>query len=280
MKERAQKFLRNILSPGRSEDRQQKVAESFKNRGGAKPCRLGPADRKDVLEALLGPDDPENLLHPLWPTKGIQFPYQPDVTFGGSAEYQDFHFTHSNYPHYQYAKSMPQEIQISGPFTCQTNNEGRYLVATLQFLRAMSMNEFGTQARDKGIAGTPPPVLRFNYLGEYMFSNVPVVITNFAYTLPRDVDYVGIQYNTRALFGGELRVAENADMWYGGKGGKGTALNGRMPVIGGPSRPITYVPTKMELTVTLKVQHNTRRIRQEFDVDKFKTGILAKKGFV
>jgi hypothetical protein len=265
-------FLKNPLGRivGRSDNNQRRAADYFTQKNAeAKPARLGPSN--DAMDAILGNREKTNILWPLFATKGIQFPYTPDIVFGGQAEYQDFHFTHSNFAYQQYNKSMPLEIQVSGTFTCQTNDEGRYLIAALRFLRSMTMMEFGTISPQK--AGTPPPVLRFNYLGEYMFSNVPVVVSNFSFTLPRDVDYVGIRYPG----GMDLRADANDQM-------NENPLKGAKPkrplIIGGPDQPITYMPTRMELTVQLKVQQNPKHVREQFDLDLFKRGGLIKKGFI
>lgn len=236
-----------------------------------KQARLGPSDEifagdnAQALQQLFGPnyDDPNlNLLGILYRTRGIIFPYTPDVQFGKSASYDPFHFTHSNYPYHQYAKSAPTEIQITAPFTAQTNEEGHYLAAALRFLSASSMMEFGKLAKSREVAGTPPPVLRFNYLGDYMFSNVPVIITNFSYMLEKDVDYVGIQ----------LPPGIGADITNGA-----TAGNISKGQVSGPS---TYVPTRLILTVQLQVQQNPKRVREEFDLAAFKQGQLVKKGFI
>jgi hypothetical protein len=190
------------------------------------------------------------------------FPYTPDITFGKSASYDAFHFTHSNYPYHQYAKSAPAEIQITAPFTAQTNEEGHYLAAVLRFLSASSMMEFGKAAKAREMAGTPPPVLRFNYLGDYMFSNVPVIITNFSYLLEKDVDYVGVQ----------LPPGVGADATNGQNVGNVSA--------GSTSGPATYVPTRVIVQVQLQVQQNPKRVREEFDLDAFKQGQLVKRGFI
>lgn len=270
---RLKDFFKNPLGRivGQSEDRQKTQAGLFKNEGRNKPARIGPS--ANAIAAVLGPNHPTNVLSPLFLTKGIQFPYTPDITFGATAEYQDFHFTHSNTPYNQFSKSMPTDIQVNGTFTCQTNDEGRYLIATLRFLRSMTMMEFGVQAAERQVAGTPPPVLRFNYLGEYMFSNIPVVITNFSYTLLRDVDYVGIRLPAMTGLGmdaGDFVAAQQI---------KGKEYV-RPPNFAGKDLPVTYVPTKMELMVQMKVQQNPSHLRKEFDLQAFRQGGLVKKGFI
>jgi hypothetical protein len=40
----------------------------------------------------------------------------------------------------------------------------------------------------------PPPVLNFNYLGQHMFHNLPVVIKSFQLSFEPDVDYVEVPF--------------------------------------------------------------------------------------
>ena len=113
------------------------MADIKKNRR----ARLGPAFGPAMNEVLGDPKDCDNILQPLRVTNGIIFPYTPNVMTGGMANYGNFHFTHSNYPYYQYQNSMPEPIQITGDFTAQTNEEARYLLAVFKFLRASTMIE-------------------------------------------------------------------------------------------------------------------------------------------
>lgn len=233
-------------------------------------ARLGPAAGA-MKEVLGNPFDCENILRPLIETRGMLFPYTPDITFGGIANYGNWHFTHSNYQQYQYQNSAPQEFQITGVFTAQTNIEAQYLLAVLMFLRASTMLEFGSAAVRKDVAGTPPPVLRFNYLGDQMFNNVPVVLLNYSYLLEREVDYVeiiqdGVDSNARSNPIAGLTSGVQSLLGLGG-------LPGRA---GGS----TFVPTQMVITLMLGVQQNPRAIRENFDLDKFKSGDLINKGFI
>ena len=229
-----------------------------------KRARLGPADK--AMDTILGSvkEDPDckDILHPLRATKGIIFPYTPDINFGGVANYGNFHFTHSNYQQWQFQNSAPELIQLTAQFTAQTNEEGRYMLAVFKFLRASTMLEFGNQAASRKIAGTPPPVLRFNYMGEQMFNNVPVVLQNFNYLLERDVDYVEIKLPGRSNIIGSA-VGDSL---------LGTAMKSS----GGK----TYVPTRVNITLMLGVQPNPLDVRDNFDLDKFKRGDLINKGFI
>lgn len=258
----------------------------------SKRARLGPAPA--AMEALLGKkSDCSNILQPLIDTKGIVFPYTPDVTFGGSANYSSWHFTHSNYQQFQYQNSQPSEIQVTGTFTAQSNIEARYMLAALTFLRAATMIDFGNAAVQRDNAGTPPPVLRFNYLGQQMFKNVPVIVQNYSYILERDVDYVEVTFPGNSSAGGASLGAQ-AFVGYatGGLGGAATAVGKSIAKgvkksflgDGGEKETVdetirTWVPTQLTITVLLGIQHNPRNVRDTFDLGKFASGKLLDKGF-
>jgi len=237
------------------------------NNSTTKRARLGPAP--GAIKELLGnARDCQNVLQPLHETKGIIFPYTPDVQYGASANYSSWHFTHSNYQQFQYQNSMPNEITVVGTFTAQTNEEARYLLAVLTFLRASTMIDFGNEAVKRDTAGTPPPVLRWNYLGARMFKNVPVVLQNFNYLLERDVDYVEVTFPGTG--GNNLRDTGLTRAIAG-------ATNGQLPIL---EDVRTYVPTQLTLTVVLGVQQNPRNVRDNFDLDAFSRGDLINKGFI
>lgn len=226
-----------------------------------KRARLGPT-RLGMLD-VLGPNDCSNILQPLWATKGMIWPYTPDVTFGGMANYNSFDFVHSNYQYWNFRNSQPIDIQVTGTFTAQTNEEARYLLAVLRFLRGATMMEFGLSAATRGEAGKPPPVLRFNYLGNHMFNNVPVVVSNFSFNLERNVDYVEVQLPDGA---GRSLAGAFTD-----------ALFGDVITRSGNQ---TFVPTQLTMMTTLLIQQNTRNVRENFDLGSFKRGNLINKGFV
>ena len=226
----------------------------------SKRARLGPT--RQGMFNVLGENSCENLLQPLWATKGMIWPYTPSVSAGGIANYGSFQFTHSNYQFLNFQNSQPQDLQVTGTFTVQTNEEGRYLLAVLRFLRGASMMEFGIPAAERGVAGTPPPVLRFNYLGAHMFNNIPVVISNYAFTLDQNVDYIEVQLPFTGSAG--LAGLINQSIF-----GDTVQTEGNK----------TYLPTKLEISTTLMIQQNTRNVRENFDLAAFKRGDLINRGF-
>lgn len=126
------------------------------------------------------------ILAPLQQSKGVIFPYTPEISVTYQSNYSPQKFTHSNYSQYSYDQSEVQAIQISGDFTAQNKHEANYVLACIYFFRAATKMFFGS---GKNI-GNPPPIVFLNGYGRHYFPNVPCVITNFSHTMPGDVDYI------------------------------------------------------------------------------------------
>jgi len=219
-------------------------------------ARLQPKDINRAL-TILGPRDTSNILSPLYSTRGVLFPYTPSITTGNIAEYDNSPFIHTNYGYNSYIRSFPKPISITAAFTAQSNEEALYLLAVIHFFRAVTKSYFGINPYNR--AGTPPPVLLFNYLGEYQFNNVPVLPKAFDYTYPADIDYVPINTSgySRSVTGEEI-----VNLPAGSSGG------------------YTYVPTYMTLTIELETQYIPIKLRNEFNLDEFRSGKLIGKGYI
>ena len=129
-----------------------------------------------------------NVLKPLQSVGGIVFPYTPQITLLHQANYIPQRLTHSNYAHFAFEASEVQAIQITGDFTVQTKDEGKYVLACIYFLRACTKMFFG----QGDLACNPPPLVFLNGYGEYYFPNVPCIVTSFQHTMPNEVDYMEI----------------------------------------------------------------------------------------
>lgn len=141
-------------------------------------------------EFVFGPNSTDNVLYPLANAKRLTFPYTPTVQAGNTAEYNDYAYTQSAYKYPSFVKSYPKEILVSGDFTAQTIPEARYVLAVMHFFKSVTKPYFGATNQR---AGTPPPVLLFNYLGQYQFNNVPVIVKDYSFTLEPNIDYVYIE---------------------------------------------------------------------------------------
>lgn len=93
------------------------------------------------------------------------------------------------------------------------------------------------------LSGLPPPVLLLSGYGNYMFNDLPVIVKSHSYSLDNTVDYVTV--NTA---GGSARL-----------------------------------PSIINISISLIVQHTPQDQRKNFDLDQFRTGALMRgksKGWI
>jgi hypothetical protein len=90
--------------------------------------------------------------------------------------------------------------------------------------------------------GMPPPVLTFSGYGNFMFNDLPVIVRDHGYSLGKEVDYVDVD-----LSGGTVRL-----------------------------------PSLLSVSMSLTVQNTPKKLREEFNLNKFRTGELMtkKKGWI
>lgn len=120
---------------------------------------------------------------------GIYFPVTPSIKQDSSARWTPTPVMHSNYPVYSYSGSDPGQISITGDFPVQNEDEGLYYLSTIHVLRALTKMRTGNDS----VPGAPPPVCKLFAHGNYIFQDVPVVITSFTINLPGDVDYISVR---------------------------------------------------------------------------------------
>lgn len=212
-------------------------------------ARLRPYD--SAASYVYGEGD--SLLGVLKSTNGMIWPYTPNITTSIQTEFDAISPTHGIQDLNFFNKTKSTVIQCSGTFTAQTQEEAVYMLACMHFVRVISKPEFGEQAGD--LAGTPPPVLLFSAYGEYMFNDVPVIVTSVNFDLGNDKDYVRIP--SSVLPGGDLFAP-----WTG---------------IAQTSND-TWVPNEVTITVGMTAQNTPKALRTEFNLADFKTGSLLKKG--
>lgn len=130
----------------------------------------------------------------------VLFPYTPQIVVQTRANYNTIQPTHSNYAFHAYQNSQLDNITIVGTFTAQNEDEARYVLGSIHALRTATKMHFGGGGAD---AGAPPIVCLLSGFGDYMFNDMPIVISSFFFTLNEDVDYINIgetQVPTRAEF--------------------------------------------------------------------------------
>jgi len=233
------------------------------------------------------------ILKPLYDTDGVIFPYTPSIETSYNANYEMYDLTHSNFRGYFYKNSRVNDINIRATFTAQDTQEAAYLLAVIHFFRSVTKMFYG--AKD-AYRGAPPPLTYLSGLGAYQFNNHPCVVSQFNYSLPPDVDYIRANapnnYGTnlltqRARTGAIAPTFGSASL---------TRLLGTLtkPPVGATATPptpgminqnvnntsqATYVPTKIELSITLLPINTRSQVSTQFNMKEFASGALIKGGF-
>jgi hypothetical protein len=225
------------------------------------------------------------ILQPLKVTNGIIFPYTPQISTQYMANYSPYNLTHSNFKGYFYQGSNTGEVKINCPFTAQDTFEANYLLAVIHFFRSATKMFYG--ATD-AFRGAPPPLVFLSGLGDYQFNNHACVIQSFDYTLPADVDYIRADTSNNT----GTTLAQKRDRQNLPISSNNTSVNrlqnaglypGGIPVLPPPTQlgteSPTYVPTKMDISITLLPMQTRIQVSQQFSMEKFANGNLLKGGF-
>lgn len=210
--------------------------ESYDWRARLRPKRGG----QDRFYAASGNFNSDYLMRPIKESNGLVWQHTPMIYMSGSANYGVQSGQGMQYPVRSYEDSSPPDITVTGDFSANDIYEARYMLAVLTFFKISTKGEFGDQAVAKESAGAPPPVLLFEYLGDHGYNKVPVVVANYNFTYPNDVDYVPVKV-------------------------QGTT---------------TYVPTLLNVIVTMQPQYTPSKVRRRFDVQSLANGEAYKDGFI
>ena len=237
-------------------------------------------------------DPSPGILAPLVKTDGVIFPYTPTIDTSYVANYTKTDLVHSNYRGAFYQNSSVQDVNIRGMFTAQDTSEAQYMLAVIHFFRSVTKMFYGKDPQ----RGAPPPLVYLSGFGDYQFAGHPCVVTNFAYTLPSDVDY--IRANNPNNYGTELlnrrEAALSSPTPFSGQQARQDILKSVGVFFGAPpSKPTqspvtqtvtninraTYVPTKIEISITLLPMQTRDQISKQFSVKDFANGKLIQGGF-
>jgi hypothetical protein len=225
------------------------------------------------------------LLAPLKVTDGVIFPYTPQISTAYKAKYSEYDLTHSNYRGYFYQNSYIDAITINATFTAQSTADAAYVLAVIHFFRSVTKMFYGQDAE----RGSPPPLVYLSGLGDYQFNNHPCVVSQFNYTLPADVDY--ISSGTPNNLGLNLQPLQNLySSTLNAVGPTVTRLAsaflppGAQNALPAPLQQVllsnpTYVPSKIDITMSLLPVQSRQQVSKQFSLKNFATGQLLKGGF-
>lgn len=124
----------------------------------------------------------------------VMWPFTPQVTINYTAAYESVHTVQTNIATPTYSNSNVSDLSVSGEFVANTLADANYVYAVIHFLKSATKS-FNMAEKDEAKRGSPPPVLYFSYLGAGGFNMMPVVITSFNMTYPKEVDYVSTGFN-------------------------------------------------------------------------------------
>ena len=199
---------------------------------------------------------------------GMRWPVTPFINMSHSANYDSRAVIHNNYPYYAYQNSQIDQITISGSFPVNDQKSGLNFLGTLHFLRTVTKMYYGAESINQG---NPPPVCRLNGYGDFVYKNVPVIITNFNVELREQIDYIGITVPTGGQ-ASEFTTIQDVT-------GMATAENTRDAEESSGS--VNYVPTDSLIAVTCLPIYSRNKITNEFNLKAFAEGDLTKnRGFI
>lgn len=246
------------------------------------------------------------LIKPLIDAGGLVFPYTPTITINHSASYSDTTVTHQNYQFITYQYSKVSDITVVGDFAVEDALQAQYWLSAVHFLRTVTKMFVG----DDKEAGNPPPILKLNAYGDFVFKNVPVVVKSFNVTMPKDVDYIktNLRYlpnpdptnsqnpnnptgklNIGSMMkAGVINAFQNTAAGKIGAGLLGAAnsfQNGattpyKSPKTGSKSlEGDSHVPTQSSMSLVLMPVYSRTQVR-EFNLKDFLDGKFVKDGYV
>lgn len=233
------------------------------------------------------------VLAPLNAAGGLVFPYTPQIQIEQSAKYNQIETIHSNYTFQAFKNSDPGTISITAPMNVEDSSQAMYWIAALHYLRSITKMFSGNDPK----AGNPPPIVRLNGYGSYVFNNIPVVITKFSLNLANDCDYISCNVNT-SIAGQVGSIGDAIGGFAGSLGQSVSGLSGLTANIanlagdvsqvadtfgslglgGSMSGGVAHVPTKSSITVTLQPVYSRNSVRN-FSLDRFVTGGYLNNSF-
>ena len=240
-------------------------------------ARLSLAPNANYLYKV--PKGQAGILAPLQATDGVIFPYTPGISVTYSAGYDPSDLVHSNYKVYQYKGSSVDTVSITADFTAQDTTEANYLLAVIHFFRSVTKMFYGQDQNPNN--GVPPPLCYLSGFGAYTFDAHPLVVTNFTYATPTEVDYIraGSQTNQPGVNVAQQNPIVNTFNPSVSRIAT-SGLQQKLPNFSTQNSMInseaTYIPTKLQLQITCIPIVTRNDISNKFSLKEYATGALLR----
>lgn len=259
-------------------------ANSFSNDSDAKGRRVRLRPKPGAISGPNGIYGSNGILQPLRSTNGLVWPYQPEINYTQTVTWKSMELVQTNQEILSYEATPAPKFTVTGNFSVQNQQEGIYALAAIHFLRTVSKMYFGDSDNN---AGTPPPVLLFDAYGQYMFNQLPVVVTQWNATMPNDINYVPIDLNNIQVFSaaqaantnltGISRTSTTPQLNSYDQIANSALMTSRMFKSDLGQDQYIWLPAMFQLSVSLTVQNSAAKLRS-FNLDQFRSGALMKQG--
>jgi hypothetical protein len=210
------------------------------------------------------------ILAPLKDAGGLIFPYTPTINISHTATYNSEPITHQNFQFLSYQNSSVQAITITAPFYVEDATQAAYWIGVVQFLRSVTK----MYTSETSEAGSPPPILSLNGYGDFVFKNVPVVVTSFGLQLDSDCDYI----TTEPKAGMDLTNV-NSIIGAASTGASGLISGATTTLYNTFVSNVAHVPTKSTITISLQPIYS-RESARTFSLTTFVQGGYISGGYV
>lgn len=165
----------------------------------------------------------------------VEWPATPRIDQTIDVAYSTWELQHTNYQPSAFGNRTTPIVTVQGQWFSRTTEEAQATLNAIHTLRTATSMFYG---RNDSKKGTPPPVGRFFAHG--LYNNTPVVVKQFQYNYPNDVDYIAV-----SMFDG-----------------------------------MQSVPVLFEMSVQLIVQISPIEAVKEYSLEKFQSGELLGKGYI
>ena len=204
--------------------------------------------------------DPSHPLYPLTLTNGLVFPYNPTISESLGTRYDTTELIHANESIHTFKNSENVRITLSECiWTAETWDQAVYALGVIHFFRSYRLMDFG-----RGKTGRPPSPMWFSAYGNYLYTNVPVLIERVEMAFPADVDYVGVPNPGTINYQDQtLSFSTSA------------ALSTTSSLIS-QAGDFTWIPIKFTVSsISMVVQNSVKYWTTTFDLADFKAGKLV-----
>lgn len=201
--------------------------------------------------------------HPLYPltlTNGLVFPYTPTISESLGTRYDTTELIHANESVHTFKNNENVRITLSECiWTSETWDQAIYTLAVIHFFRSYRLMDFG-----RGKSGRPPSPMWFSAYGNYLYTDVPVLIERVDLTFPADIDYVGVPNPGTTDYSSQM-------LQFTTPAATGISTNSLISQSG----DFTWIPIKFTVSsISMVVQNSVKYWTTTFDLAQFKAGQL------